>query len=273
MILLMANGAFYIDCDRSFLIALFLICMAPLWDLFLDFYFYLFFTFDFNYIRSVTHEAIVSLRSRQHGNMFPKKKQSCPLVCILKYIYEAPSFYYLIFFFPPYNLSTAASASDCRWSPRRTTQLTIAPIPSAVWVTSSFYFSIFVLVFPVWLRWHFYSDGNALTHEREREKSICFMSVCKIKAKKNKTTAFQFFLMISTFQHPFGFVRQPSEFFSEFQMGAHDLFAIRFYTSPCMFYIYAPPVSPFLRKIFNKNKNREREREKTTLQFLWFQVL
>jgi hypothetical protein len=51
-------------------------------------------------------------------------------------------------------------------------------------------------------------------------------------------------------------------------MGAHDLFAIRFYTSPCMFYIYAPPVSPFLRKIFNKNKNREREREKTTLQFL-----
>jgi hypothetical protein len=27
-------------------------------------------------------------------------------------------------------------------------------------------------------------------------------------------------------------------------MGAHDLFAIRFYTSPCMFYIYAPPVSP-----------------------------
>jgi hypothetical protein len=56
-------------------------------------------------------------------------------------------------------------------------------------------------------------------------------------------------------------------------MGAHDLFAIRFYTSPCMFYIYAPPVSPFLRKIFNKNKNREREREKTTLQFLWFQVL
>lgn len=94
------------------------------------------------------------------------------------------------------------------------------------------------------------------------------MSVCKIKAKKNKTTAFQFFLMISTFQHPFGFVRQPSEFFSEFQMGAHDLFAIIFYTSPCMFYIYAPPVSPFLRKIFNKNKNREREREKTTLQFL-----
>jgi Na+/melibiose symporter-like transporter len=115
--------------------------------------------------------------------------------------------------------------------------------------------------------------AHAREREREREKSICFMSVCKIKAKKNKTTAFQFFLMISTFQHPFGFVRQPSEFFSEFQMGAHDLFAIIFYTSPCMFYIYAPPVSPFLRKIFNKNKNREREREKTTLQFLWFQVL
>ncbi len=170
----MANGAFYIDCDRSFLIALFPICMAPLWDLFWDFFFFFFFlhstliTFAPWHMKQSSHYAPGNTELCSPPP--PKKKQSCPLVCILKYIYEAPSFYYLIWFFPPAITfqrwpahQTLVDHCDGRhnWLSRQSHRL----FESRPLFTFQFLF----LFSSFGLRWHFYSNGNARTQERERE--------------------------------------------------------------------------------------------------------